>query len=155
MFNNIGKKIKVLARILCYVGMAIPLIAGITMAGGALILPLLLALAGLAVWKIKPVRTFVTGALVQAAGSEEKAEKYTAWGAMGLAGIGVLILLIEIFTTRNQTQVGIIVTLAGTLAAWISTFLLYGYGDLVDNSQRIREADETNSELLRHLGGRR
>ena len=77
MFNNIGKKIKTLAELICWIGILISLILG-------------------------------------------------------------LIFVIE------NIFVGFIIFIIGVLSSWVGSFLLYGFGELVDNSTKIVK----NMELI-------
>ncbi len=82
MFNNIGGKIKALAKIICYVGIALSIISGI-------------------------------GVMVYAGDALEN---------IPLAILG-----------------GIIVIGLGVLFSWIGSFVLYGYGELVESNTKIEE----------------
>lgn len=77
MFDNIGGKIKTLAKVICWIGIIVSIIAGIV--------------AGV---------------------------------AMG-SGSGVL--------------VAILIIVIGALCSWIGSFLLYGFGELIDNTKKIEE----------------
>lgn len=81
MFTNIGHKIMTLAKVLCWIGMALSLISGITM--------------------------IVAGN-----------NAYTQYGPAGLAGALVIII--------------------GCLGSWIGSFVLYGFGQLIENSEEIK-----------------
>ena len=83
MFNNIGVKIKGLAKFICWAGIVICIIAGIIM-------------------------------LVQAKDA--------------YSGVRPTLILI-----------GLAIMIIGSLLSWIGSFLLYGFGELVDNSSKIRQ----------------
>ena len=82
MFSNIGGKIKMLAKILCWIGIVLSVIAG---------------------------------ALIILTNSE--AVKLYEEVVPPLAG-------------------GIFVIVVGVLGSWIGSFVLYGFGELVDNSSK-------------------
>ncbi len=82
MFDNIGKKIKTLAKTICYIGIAACIIAAIA---------------------------------IFAIASD------MMYGAETLMGIGFAVLIV------------------GPLVFWIGSFSLYGFGELIDNSQEIKE----------------
>ena len=54
-----------------------------------------------------------------------------------VAGILASICAGIVLLTMNQIRLAIIVACVGSLISWISSFLLYGFGQLVDNSDRI------------------
>ena len=83
MFNNIGAKIKGLAKFICWAGIVICVITGIIM-------------------------------LVQAKDA--------------YSGVRPTLILI-----------GLAIMIIGSLLSWIGSFLLYGFGELVDNSSKIRQ----------------
>ncbi len=90
MFNNIGSKIKALAKVVTWVGIIGSVIAGIGMMTAS--------------------RTMI-----------------------GAYGIDV----------RGGSVIGgILVMVVGSVAAWVSSFILYGFGDLVENAKRIADAQE-------------
>ena len=86
MFKNIGKKIMALAKVLCWFGIVVSLIAAVG--------------AGLA--------------------------------AAQQGGSNVVIGLIG----------GIVVAVLGVLASWIGSFVLYGFGQLIDDTANIRKKIE-------------
>ena len=88
MFNNIGSKIKGLAKFFCFFGIAINVLLGI----GCII-------AGI---------IFLDG-----------------WGTEEI-GIALIIA-------------GPVITIFGSLLSWISSFLLCGFGQLVENSDKLAE----------------
>ncbi len=90
MFSNIGSKIKKLAKIICWVGIA-----------GSVI-----------------------GAIVCFVSAGELG-RYGAGGAMVAAGFGCLI--------------------GGPLVSWIGCFFTYGFGELIESNQQIRDMLETQS----------
>ena len=85
MFHNIGNKIKKLAKIVCWIGIILSIISGITL--------------------------FIAAASGQA-------DPVTA------------------------VTTGIVTVVLGILVSWIGCFLLYGFGELVDNSTKMREMME-------------
>ncbi|MBR5942128.1 MAG: hypothetical protein IKZ81_02170 [Clostridia bacterium] len=96
MFNNIGKKIKTLAKVLCWIGIIGSFIGGIVLA-------------------------------VSGASSSKKATD---------------ILLLILF--------GLAAAIIGAFLAWISSFVLYGFGELVDSTQEIKRSNE---EILNRVSG--
>ncbi|MBR4425575.1 MAG: hypothetical protein IKS66_06490 [Oscillospiraceae bacterium] len=82
MFDNIGGKIKALAKIICYIGIGIAVITGIV----------LMATLG------------------------------------DVLDSGFLAFL-----------VGLVAIALGILAAWVGSFVLYGYGELIDSNMKIAE----------------
>ena len=84
MFDNIGSKIKGLAKVITWLGIILSVIAGIVQISGG--------------------------------------SSYSRYGGSN-----------PLFLT------GILTIVLGSLAAWISSFLLYGFGELVENSSRIAD----------------
>lgn len=82
MFENIGKKIKGLAKVVAYLGMIASVIGGIS---------------------------------IMADGSD----------------VAILI--------------GLLVMISGMIAAWIGSFFAYGFGQLVDNSDKLVKAQKVNN----------
>ena len=85
MFDNIGEKIKILAKVICWVGIIASVVAGCVL--------------------------------------------------MGMAGdLGILLLLL--------------IASVGSLLSWVSSFVIYGFGELVSNSAIIarKENDTKKSE---------
>ncbi len=95
MFKNIGRKIKAFAKIVCWIGIILSLLAGI-----------ILIIAGI---NGEGVRTFIDGSYT-----------YMDSGVLVVVGVFVLIL--------------------GPLFSWIGSFMVYGFGELVDNVQSIKNA---------------
>lgn len=87
MFNNIGGKIKTVAKVLCWIGIVGSVIGGI--------------------------------AFMIAGGSVSQYGYYRS-GATG-----------------GSFLVGLLIALVGALASWIGSFLLYGFGELIDVSKAI------------------
>jgi len=87
MFNNIGTKIKVLAKILCWVGIVLSVITGIAMI---------------------------------AAGNTAHVNVYGE------------------ITTVSTIPTGISIIVVGCLLSWIGSFFTYGFGQLIENSDAIR-----------------
>lgn len=81
MFKNMGRKIKMLAQIICWIGIVFSAIIGI--------LAIVIALSGTLIAK----------------------------------EISVLVII-----------GGVLYVIIGSLLAWIGSFLLYGYGQLIENS---------------------
>ncbi len=97
MFNNIGKKIKTLAKILCWVGIVCSVLTGI--------------------------------AIIVSGGNATLA-----------VNNGYSPLTMESsYTTVPSAVIGIVVIILGSLAAWIGSFFAYGFGQLIENSDQIRE----------------
>lgn len=79
MYNNIGNKIKVLAKFIAFIGIAASLIGGIVLA----------------------------------------------------------LVLLDGYFTEDMAFIGIIVAIVGPLLSWLSGFFIYGFGELVDQTQQI------------------
>ena len=90
MFKNIGRKIKGLAAVICWIGIVISVIGGIV--------------------------------LVIAAFSSFK------WDSKG-AGFGMVLVILA----------GMLTAGIGILFSWLGSFMLYGYGELIDRTTRIEE----------------
>lgn len=103
MFNNIGKKIKTLAKIICWIGIIGGLAAGLAL--------IALGAAG-------------SGITVENNGST--------------AFVSGLVLII----------VGIVLMVVLPLLAWVSSFTLYGFGEMVESTSEIRQSNE---ELLNRV----
>lgn len=54
-------------------------------------------------------------------------------GIMGSVGGGIVLMM------SDQLVIGILVALIGSLAAWLGSFLLYGFGELIANTTEIKE----------------
>lgn len=89
MFSNIGRKIKVLAQVVCWVGIIAAVISGIIIMAG--------------------------GASISMGGYEYSS---SASGLTVLAGFLVILL--------------------GSLFSWIGSFVLYGFGELIESNADIR-----------------
>lgn len=101
MFSNIGNKIRVLAKVLCIIGIVIAIITGlVVMINGCMML-----------------------------------------GNRRLVGPGI-----------GMIFGGIIVAALGVLGAWISSFVLYGYGQLIHSVQNM-EAKICGNETPGYDGG--
>lgn len=50
--------------------------------------------------------------------------------------VGIIIIVLD----DSLVAVGLIVIVAGFVSSWISSFLLYGFGQLVDNSDKLVRA---------------
>lgn len=98
MFNNIGHKIQVLAKVLCWIGIICWVITGLAlMAGGS------------------SVTYRLTGSYVTAS-----------------SAAGVLVSIVTI--------------IVGVLLSWIGSFLLYGFGQLVEDTHAIRANTESKKD---------
>ena len=93
MFSNIGRKIKVLAKVFCWLGIIGSVIIGVLMISGS------------------SYFTAISGNLSNDAAA-------FAAGSLGAFG-------------------GIVFIIVGSLLSWISSFVLYGFGKLVDNSSEL------------------
>lgn len=68
--------------------------------------------------------------------------------------ISLVIGLLFIFADSNGVVIGILIIVIGSLLSWISSWLLYGFGDLIENSSIIArklspedfEDEETTTE---------
>ena len=119
MFNNIGRKIRVLAMVLCWIGIIAFVITGIAMLVNA-------------------------GNLEKELKEAEKAYRnsYSSYSSYRT-------------TTASATQSSIsairttawCIIILGPLFSWIGSFLLYGFGELVEKTAHI---DATVSSLDRH-----
>jgi len=94
MFNNIGGKIKGLAKFLCWLGIILSVIIGVIM-------------------------------IIAAASSRS----YT------FDSYGEKITL----STGGSIVAGILVIVFGSLASWIGSFFMYGFGELVENSKKVAD----------------
>ncbi len=57
--------------------------------------------------------------------------------------VGALYLIFnfgQMLGTGNAILIGLLIILVGVLLAWVSSFMLYGFGELVDNSAIIKDA---------------
>ena len=105
MFNNIGRKIKMLAKVLCWFGIIASVISGIVM-----------VFTGVA----------VNSTVVRGYGATADELSGTA------AVIG-----------------GIVMMIVGSLVSWIGSFCMYGFGQLVENSDiRTRVALQQSKKEL-------
>ena len=94
MFNNIGGKIKGLAKFMCWLGIILSVIAGVVM-------------------------------IIAAASSRS----YT------FDSYGEKITL----STGGSIVAGILIIVFGSLASWIGSFFMYGFGELVENSKKVAD----------------
>lgn len=97
MFDNIGSKIKSLARIITWIGIIGSVILGIIQISNG--------------------------------------SRYSSYGGSPLiwSGLGTIVI--------------------GSLAAWISSFILYGFGELIENSARIADQNDQIVSQLRNVSG--
>lgn len=95
MFNNIGRKIKGLAKFICWVGIILSVLAGIVIIlGGA------------------SSRSFESG---------YNGERFAISSAGGSIVAGILVIVL------------------GSILSWVGSFVLYGFGELVDNSKKVAD----------------
>ena len=59
-----------------------------------------------------------------------------------------IILFIVIGIALSRTPIGIIIAMVGIFVAWISSFALYGYGELIETSQLQTQQNEKILRLL-------
>lgn len=64
-------------------------------------------------------------------------------GILSCIFVGIAIILID----ENLVPVGLIVALAGSFFSWTGSFLLYGFGQLVENSDIIAHQSQTSVTL--------
>ncbi len=58
--------------------------------------------------------------------------------AQVITWIGIIVsILIGIITMSTSGPVGILIAVAGSLISWISSFILYGFGQLIENSDEL------------------
>ena len=98
MFNNIGRKIKTLAKVLCWIGCIFAIIIGISM--------------------------MVSGG-------------NSSYISMNGTPVSV--------GSSASVIMGIIVIILGVLASWIGSFAMYGFGQLVENSDKLVEKAGKNA----------
>ena len=77
--------------------------------------------------------------------------KFVCWAGMVLSVLlGVLIMVSgqSNFTVNGQTTyapavlVGILVIIFGVIGSWISSWMTYGFGRLIDNTEALRKDQE-------------
>ena len=85
MWSNIGHKIKTLAKVICWIGIVLSVIAGIAVIAG---------------------------------GSAVRSYGYT-------------------YNTGSTTLTGILVIVLGALGSWLGSFMMYGFGELVERVTNI------------------
>lgn len=98
MFNNIGHKIQVLAKVLCWIGIVFWAITGIALIAGG-----------------SSMTYQLNGAYVRA-------------------------------SNGSSIVAGILTIVFGVLFSWIGSFLLYGFGQLVEDTHAIRTNTEAKKE---------
>lgn len=101
MFKNIGKKIKGLAKIVCWIGIICSIIAGITFIVGS-------------------TRTYSF-----------------FYGSHS-------------YVDPTMIFMGLAIMIGGSLTSWIGSFVVYGFGELVDSATTIKECmcvDKSESSL--------
>ena len=118
MFNNIGRKIRVLAMVLCWIGIIAFVITGIAM----------LVNAGNLEKELEAERAY--------------RNSYSSYSSYRTTTTSAT----ESSITAIRTAAWCILIL-GPLFSWIGSFLLYGFGELVEKTAHI---DATVSSLDRH-----
>ena len=94
MFNNIGGKIKTLAKVCCWIGIITSILIGLVVIFGGDVLDQILTYG-------------------------------YYYGGYGSATAGSVVL-------------GIIIMAVGSLLSWIGSFFTYGFGQLIENTERYR-----------------
>ncbi len=95
MFNNVGSKIKTLAKVLCWVGIILSVVSGI---------------------------------IIMVAGNNIPFNYnygYNSYRNSGFSG--------------STFVIGLIVIVVGSLCSWLSSLFTYGFGQLIENTDNIRE----------------
>lgn len=107
MFNNIGRKIKTLAKILCWLGIIASVLFGIIM-----------VVIGVTVSRPSPLQGYVDPI------------GFYLGGTPGIVG-------------------GIVIMVVGSLTSWSGSFCMYGFGQLIENSDiRTRVALQQSKKEL-------
>ena len=59
--------------------------------------------------------------------------------AVAITCIGIILSIVVggVIISEGESTVGLLVMLVGFLASWISTFILYGFGQMVENSDKL------------------
>ena len=97
MFKNVGRKIKVLAKIFFWIGVVCSVLLGLGIAfGGSLVNNLVFSSSSTGFTQNIP------------------------------------------FTGPASIITGVVVIIVGFLAAWLESLFVYGFGELIDNTSRIR-----------------
>ncbi len=65
---------------------------------------------------------------------------YALAAASVIGAFYVIINFGQLLGTGNAILIGILIALVGCLVAWLSSLMLYGFGEMVDNSAIIRDA---------------
>lgn len=73
--------------------------------------------------------------------------KFICWLGIIISVVAGIVLIISArhsdgyysYTDTNMIIVGIIVMVFGSVLSWIGSFVLYGFGELVDNSSKLVE----------------
>ena len=62
--------------------------------------------------------------------------------ALATAVFGIIgsVIVGFFFAVTGSTLVGFLIILVGALVSWVSTWLLYGFGELIENSRSISES---------------
>ena len=102
MFFQIGKKIKALAKVLCWIGIISSILTGLTV--------------------------IIIGAVFISR-------------TRGYAGGAAALMIVF----------GLLIALIGSLASWLGSFKLYGYGELVDMSMDTEQNTREAVQLLRMM----
>lgn len=68
-------------------------------------------------------------------------KKIKTWASV-LCWLGIVCSVIlgiaQCVVSKDMIVTGILTIIGGALASWIGSFMVYGFGELVDNSQAIR-----------------
>lgn len=68
--------------------------------------------------------------------------KITAWIGIVICVIYGFVMLVSV---EDMALIGLLIMTAGSLASWISALVLYGFGELVENSSII--ANKKNTDI--------
>lgn len=74
----------------------------------------------------------------------KKLAELLCWIGMLLSIIGGVILM---YAVDSLVPVGTAIVFIGPLLSWISSFVLYGFGELVENSAVAAGKNETNTKV--------
>lgn len=74
----------------------------------------------------------------------KKLAELLCWIGMLLSIIGGVILM---YAVDSLVPVGTAIVFIGSLLSWISSFVLYGFGELVENSAIAAGKNETNTKV--------
>lgn len=77
------------------------------------------------------------------AGGKIKAiAKVIAWIGIAVCGIYGFVMLVSV---EDMALIGLLVMTVGPLAVWISSLVLYGFGELIENSSIIANKKNTDA----------